>query len=98
MHRRNMRLIISFIATALSSSAGAADLKAGAKLHQDKCMQCHDSGVYTREQRRVTSLQGLREQVKRCELSLGLTWFDDQIEDVVQYLNDSYYNFAEAPP
>ncbi|MFN2308602.1 MAG: cytochrome c [Gammaproteobacteria bacterium] len=73
------------------TSVSAADLQAGRLLHDEHCMKCHDSGVYTRDDRRVTSLDGLRKQVKRCELSLGLTWFDEQTEDVVQYLNDAYY-------
>ena len=80
-------------ALAAPFAASAADLKAGQALHDAHCMKCHDSGVYTREDRRITSLDGLHKQVARCELSLGLTWFDDQRENVVQYLNGSYYKF-----
>ena len=36
---------------------------------------------------------GLKKQVKRCELNLGLTWFDEDIQDVVSYLNTTYYKF-----
>ncbi|MFZ5619795.1 MAG: c-type cytochrome [Pseudomonadota bacterium] len=75
------------------TSASAADLKAGQALHDANCLKCHDSAVYTREDRRVGSLAGLRKQVIRCEQSLGLTWFDDQIDDVVHYLNATYYKF-----
>lgn len=74
-----------------ATGVSAADLKAGAALHAEHCMKCHDSGVYTREDRRISSLEGLRKQVKRCELSLNLTWFDEQVEDVVHYLNSTYY-------
>ena len=56
-------------------------------------MKCHDSGVYTREDRRVTDRDALVKQVKRCEQNLGLSWFDTDINDVVQYLNQSYYKF-----
>lgn len=77
----------------LAGTAGATDLKAGQALHDQHCMKCHDSGVYTRDERRVNSLDGLRKQVARCELSLGLSWFDDQRENVVQYLNSNYYKF-----
>ena len=76
-----------------SAIAQATDLKAGQSLHDANCQKCHDSSVYTRADRKVTSLDGLRKQVKRCELSQDLTWFDDQTEDVVQYLNSSYYKF-----
>lgn len=85
--------ILLLAVTALPFAATAADLKAGQALHDAHCMKCHDSGVYTREDRRIASLDGLRKQVARCELSLGLTWFDDQRENVVQYLNNAYYKF-----
>ena len=71
----------------------AADISHGKSLQQKNCMGCHDDGMYTRENRKVTSLDGLQKQVKRCELSLGLKWFDDDVADVVQYLNSSYYQY-----
>lgn len=89
---KHRHLILGFTAAlAFTPYATAADLKAGAALHAEHCMKCHDSGVYTREDRRIDNLEGLRKQVKRCELSLGLTWFDEQVEDVVHYLNSTYY-------
>jgi cytochrome c553 len=89
-HHMIFGIVIGF---ALTPFATAADLKAGATLHAEHCMKCHDSGVYTREDRRISDLEGLRKQVKRCELSLDLTWFDEQVEDVVHYLNSTYYKF-----
>lgn len=93
MHTCNFARTLLLLGMTLPFAAGAADLKAGQALHDAHCMKCHDSSVYTREDRRVTSLEGLRKQVARCELSLGLTWFDDQRENVVQYLNSTYYKF-----
>lgn len=75
------------------TGVSAADLQAGQALHDANCLKCHDSAVYTRGDRRVGSLAGLRKQVIRCEQSLGLTWFDEQIDDVVHYLNTNYYKF-----
>lgn len=92
MDKRHTLTALLTLAQAVPFSA-AADLKAGQALHDQHCMKCHDSGVYTRDQRRVSSLDGLRKQVTRCELSLGLSWFDDQRENVVQYLNSNYYKF-----
>ena len=54
----------------------AATADNGAKLHQEHCTSCHNDSVYTRKDRRVTSLAGLKKQVQRCELSQGLKWFD----------------------
>ena len=71
----------------------AADLKAGQALHEQHCLSCHDSGVYTRADRRVTSPEGLRKQVQRCELSLGLSWYDEDVDNVAHYLDQTYYKF-----
>ena len=71
----------------------AADSDQGKALHQEHCGRCHDDGVYTRKDRRVKDMAGLTRQVKRCEQSLGLTWFDEDINNVVTYLNESYYQF-----
>lgn len=69
----------------------AAD--AGKALVDRNCTSCHGDAVYTRENRRVTTLEGLKKQVRRCELSLGLKWFDDDINAVTTYLNKNYYHF-----
>ena len=71
----------------------AADAVSGKSLQQKNCMGCHDDGIYTRDGRKVTSLDGLKKQVKRCELSLGLQWFDDDVDDVIEYLNTSFYHY-----
>jgi cytochrome c553 len=71
-------------------AAQAAD---GKQLVEKNCTSCHDDSVYTRKDRRVTTLEGLKKQVKRCELNLGLKWFDDEINAVAGYLNDTYYRF-----
>jgi len=74
-------------------SAQAADTDNGDDLHFANCTGCHDDSVYTRENRRVTSLPRLGTQVRFCKDSLGLTWFDDEVEDVIEYLNTTYYHF-----
>lgn len=72
-------------------AAQAADTERGKQLVDKHCTSCHDEKVYTRKNRRITTLDGLKKQVKRCELNLGLTWFDKDINDVVSYLNSTYY-------
>ncbi len=74
-------------------SSQAADIENGDDLHFTSCTGCHDESVYTRENRRVSSLPRLGTQVRFCKDSLGLTWFDDEVEDVIEYLNKTYYHF-----
>jgi mono/diheme cytochrome c family protein len=71
----------------------AADVGRGHELINTHCQRCHGSEVYTRAERRVTSLPGLHKQVRRCEQMLGLTWFDEDIENAATYLNQEYYKF-----
>lgn len=73
--------------------AAAADPAAGQELVDTHCQSCHQSEVYTRPDHRVKDLNQLKVQVKRCEFSLGLRWFDDEIDNVTTYLNQKYYKF-----
>ena len=75
------------------SSSQAADIDNGDDLHFANCTGCHDSSVYTRANRTVNSLARLGTQVRFCKDSLELTWFDDEVDDVVGYLNEKYYHF-----
>lgn len=90
--------------TALSAagSVQAADASRGATLHNEHCLACHASrlgfgnngnDIYTRTNRRITNLEGLQQQVNRCKNNLQIVWFDEDVADVVEYLNDSFYHF-----
>lgn len=88
---------ISFISM-MSQTSLAADAANGKTLHNESCLSCHSSlmngkpdTIYTRSDRRVNSLSALQKQVTRCQNSVGANWFDDQIEDVVNYLNTTFY-------
>jgi cytochrome c553 len=76
-----------------AASAHAADVAHGKQLQTGNCMSCHDDSVYTRADHKITTLDGLQKQVRRCELTLELQWFDDDIDDVAAYLNQTYYKF-----
>jgi hypothetical protein len=88
-----MKRFLLLTALLTSGNYVLADAERGQQLHDKHCMKCHDTAVYTRENRRVTSQDALAKQVKRCELNLGLRWFDNDVNDVVQFLNQSFYKF-----
>jgi mono/diheme cytochrome c family protein len=77
----------------VAATGQASDPAKGETLVNENCVRCHGSEVYTRSDRRVTTLSGLNKQVQRCEQMLGLTWFDDDIDNVAGYLNQQYYHF-----
>jgi len=92
-----MKTLISALVTtavlAASQTVVATDINHGKALQQKNCMSCHDDGIYSREDRRVTSSDALRAQVQRCETNLNLQWFPEDVDAVIEYLNTSYYKF-----
>ncbi len=87
------RLILLSLSLATALPVLAAEDKEVTDLYQFNCTSCHGAEVYTRTDRKVTSLASLESQVRRCEQSLGLKWFEDDITDMAGYLNTHYYKF-----
>lgn len=86
----------------LMSVSAQADINHGKELHDSNCTSCHISiqggdgtGIYTRENKRIETYPALIKQVKRCRDSLGMEWPEDHINDVVEYLNTTFYKFKE---
>ena len=89
-----MRLFVLLLFTvSCAISANAADLTNGGLLHAEKCTSCHDSEMYTRENKIIQSLPRLGTQVRFCKDNLGVAWFDDEVDDVIGFLNKNYYHF-----
>jgi len=60
-----------------------------------ECMRCHQTNeMFTRADRKVKTLPELNIQVRRCDAQLSTNLFDDEIEDVVAYLNQKHYKFS----
>jgi hypothetical protein len=87
----------------LCPPAYAVNIDNGESLHQETCLECHSprvedgdhSTLYTRENRRVKDFAGLESMVRMCDSNLKIGWFDDEIMDVVAYLNQTYYHFPQ---
>ena len=60
---------------------------------KSKCQKCHGTEVFIREDRKVKSLKALETQVRMCDSQLSVNWFDEDISDVVAYLNEAFYKF-----
>ena len=88
-----MKRLVLLAVIVTGSPTVMADAARGQTLHDEHCMKCHDNSVYTRPDCFVKNREGLAKQVKRCQQSLGVKWFDDEVNDVVEYLNASFYNF-----
>ena len=99
-----MRIAFAAVLACIAFAARAADLEAGRKLVEEKrCETCHHnktmgdaSAVYTRKDRRVTSLAKLRSQVALCNSELSLGLFPDEEDQVTEYLDATYYRFSSS--
>ncbi|MCP4391381.1 MAG: cytochrome c [Gammaproteobacteria bacterium] len=73
--------------------ATAGDIENGDDLHFENCTGCHQESIYTSSNRNVKSMKRLGLQVRFCKDTLELTWFDEDVDDVVEFLDQQYYHF-----
>jgi len=96
---KSVQVLLAVLFFALmSQSSLAANPAHGKDLHDANCLSCHASlmggnpnVIYTRADRRVNTIEGLKNQVTRCKTTVGVAWPEDQIQDVVEYLNSNFY-------
>ncbi|HAO70444.1 MAG TPA: hypothetical protein DCQ65_02450 [Gammaproteobacteria bacterium] len=86
--RKILLLSILLAGTSFANELGGA-------LHEESCVRCHDSGMYTRDNSKIQNHFDLRSQVSACANNLGTGWFPDEEGSVVDYLNNQYYKFKE---
>ncbi|MBD3610656.1 MAG: cytochrome c [Gammaproteobacteria bacterium] len=95
-----LALLITLSLLFAATTTHAADIKRGKKLHDQNCLNCHSelmdglpNKIYIRNDRRIESYAALLRQVGRCKDNLGIAWPEDQVLDVVEYLNTKFYQF-----
>ncbi len=84
--------VCALLATLSASAAEGVDAQG---LIENNCSSCHGSEIYTREDRKVNSLSGLKKQVAACKSNLNAGLSDDDMAAVVALLNNEYYKFAQ---
>lgn len=95
MSRLPLLLLLAVLASGSAQATALlpGDAARGKALHAQHCTGCHDTGVYTRSNRRVKTVEGLMGQVRLCDTQLKKRLSKDDIDDLVRHLNDSYYRF-----
>jgi len=96
-----MRPLLGLIAAAvlMIPLSVMADQERGRLLYENHCAFCHASTVHIREQRKARTPAELRAWIQRWNDELKLNWQDNDVNDVLQYLNNRYYHFSpEAAP
>ena len=73
----------------------------GQALHAAKCVSCHNSmmpdgkgeELYSEFARKMTNASQLKGMVEFCANRTRSGWFEEEINHVSRYLNDTYYQF-----
>lgn len=65
----------------------------GQLLYQNHRIRCHTSVVHVREKRRADSLAAIESWVRRWSTEEKLGWGNEEVVEVVDYLNQRYYRF-----
>lgn len=91
---QKIALIFGLLAV-VNTAMADGDATKGKKIFADsQCTKCHQTDeLFTREDRKVKSLEQLDSQVRSCDARLSTNLYDDEVEDVVAYLNEAYYHF-----
>ena len=77
--------------------AWAQDPAPGRLLYETYCGGCHYERVHERTRSDVKGLADLRDTVARWSEQTKHQFTLDEIENVVQYLNESHYRFGLPP-
>jgi len=93
-----MPLIARFTVGAALLAFGPGSLAAefhAETYHASNCTRCHDTSVYTRDNRKMRSYPMLESRVAGCDARFGEKLAPEGVSGLVDYLNSSYYKFAK---
>ena len=85
--------IVAVLSVSTQAATLPGDAASGKKLHDARCTTCHNDSVYKRQDHKTKSLEGLTGQIHNCEHMTDVTLGKDQVNDLVKYLNETYYKF-----
>ncbi|WP_051640709.1 hypothetical protein [Thiomicrorhabdus sp. Milos-T2] len=90
-HSTNLILISSLTLGLFSSTSFANAPHPGKELHDSvNCMKCHAAKPY--DPQKTTSYPKLVKTVAFCNSNLNTGLFEDEVEQIADYLNDTYYH------
>jgi mono/diheme cytochrome c family protein len=87
--------IASVVLALPAAAAEAPNPERGRALYENHCVVCHTSKVHRRFPPSAIDMAALRFIVKVWVEEQKLRWSPEDIEDVVQYLNDTHYRFSK---
>lgn len=82
-----------FLGTPVALAAG--DAANGEKLYRAACFGCHDTSIHTRTDKIIFSKKALRKRVEFCEGNTAAGWNAQQMDDVTEWLNATFYKYED---
>ena len=89
-------LASAFLLLAQSSAQPAPSR--GRLLYETHCVACHDTQIHWRDRKLATDWVSLSKQVRRWQANTGLQWTEEEIDEVVHYLNTTIYRYPDQSP
>lgn len=94
MSGRIALLAICAATVAACTAAAVGDPERGASLHE-ACLGCHATELYTPPKAKIKSLSALREEVEKWNDRYNPKFTDQEVQDLVAYLNRDFYKFPQ---
>ena len=90
----NHVMAILLLELSLSAPGFAAEFDRARALYENHCQSCHEDWAHTRDNRKVTTLDGLRARVSSWSVHSGLNWGTEEVSEVTSYLNRRFYQLV----
>jgi len=87
--------VLSILLLLLYPIATSANPERGRLLYENHCRSCHESNVHIRQTQAAKSLKAVRTEVMRWQGVLTLQWSAEDVGDVAEHLNATWYHYAE---
>ena len=87
-------LLLLPLLSAHAASAYIPNIDRGRMLYEQQCVQCHTPNIHSRPNKLPltrSELFGIIDEMRRIS---NLGWTPDEIDDVMEYLNQTRYHFA----
>ena len=91
-------VLLLLLSLAVAPPLPAQSPSRGELLYTTHCVACHTKEVHWRARRLATDWTSLADETRRWQRNVGLNWTDDEVEDVVRYLNSTIYRFPDKAP